>query len=171
MCQYSDISSVEEEEENSPSSGQLKKNKNEIYDDDDDDEQDHHGDNLYNYCNCIFCSRSTIYGEQGGNNISTEPVPIQCGACLPPMHGDQQQQDYEEEEEVLGDNDDLTVNVFNFPSTYFYLKLERTKSFKHKQDEIVNEQSYIVGLMKILYEEMLHWGIYTINCIYSFIVC
>ena len=28
----------------------------------------------------------------------------------------------------------------------FYLKLERTKSFKHKQDEIVNEQSYIVGL-------------------------
>ena len=28
----------------------------------------------------------------------------------------------------------------------FFLKLERTKSFKHKQDEIVNEQSYIVGL-------------------------
>ena len=45
----------------------------------------------------------------------------------------------------MGD-DDLTVNVFNFPSTYFYLKLERTKSFKHKQDEIVNEQSFIAGL-------------------------
>ena len=28
----------------------------------------------------------------------------------------------------------------------FYLKLERTKSFKHKQDEIVNEQSYIADL-------------------------
>ena len=28
----------------------------------------------------------------------------------------------------------------------FYLKLERTKSFKHKQDEIVNEQSYTAGL-------------------------
>ena len=68
------------------------------------------------------------------------------------MHGDQQQQDYEkeQEEEVLGDDDDLTVNVFNFPSTYFYLKLERTKSFKHKQDEIVNEQSYIVGLKENL---------------------
>ena len=70
------------------------------------------------------------------------------------MHGDQQQKDYEkeeeEEEEVLGDDDDLTVNVFNFSSTYFYLKLERTKSFKHKQEEIVNEQSYIVGLKENL---------------------
>ena len=28
----------------------------------------------------------------------------------------------------------------------FYLKLERTKSFKHKQDEVVNEESYIAGL-------------------------
>ena len=37
------------------------------------------------------------------------------------MYGDeQQQQDYEkeqEQEDVLG-NDDLTVNVFNFPSTF-----------------------------------------------------
>ena len=67
------------------------------------------------------------------------------------MYGDDQQQNYEkqeeeEEEEVLVGNDDLTVNVFNFPSTFFYLELERTKAFKHKQDEIVNEQSYIVGL-------------------------
>ena len=44
------------------------------------------------------------------------------------------------------EDDDLTVNVFNFPSTFFYLKFERTKSFKHKQDEIVNEQSYTAGL-------------------------
>ena len=64
MCQYSDISSVEEEEEeeeeeeNSPSSGQCKENNDENYV----DEQDHYGDNLYNFCNCIFCSRSTIYG-------------------------------------------------------------------------------------------------------------
>ena len=28
----------------------------------------------------------------------------------------------------------------------FYPILERTKSFKHKQDEIVNEQSYTAGL-------------------------
>ena len=32
----------------------------------------------------------------------------------------------------------------------FYLKLKRTKSFKHKQDEIVNEQSYIAGLKENL---------------------
>ena len=75
MCQYSDISSVEEEEENSPSSGQCKENNDENYV----GEQDHYGDNLYNFCNCIFCSRSTIYrGEQGGGgNIDTEPVTIQ----------------------------------------------------------------------------------------------
>ena len=71
MCQYSDISSVEDE--NSPSSGQCKKNKDENH-----DEQDDHGDKFYNFCNCIFCSRSTIYGEQGGN-IGTKPVTIQYG--------------------------------------------------------------------------------------------
>ena len=80
------------------SSGQWKENKDENYD----DEQDHHGDNLYNYCNCIVCSRSTFYGERGGN-IGTEPVTIQCGGGLPPMYGDQQQQhqqkDYEKEQE------------------------------------------------------------------------
>ena len=32
-----------------------------------------------------------------------------------------------------------------FQVLFFYLKLERTKSFKHKQDEIVNEHSYIAG--------------------------
>ena len=69
---------------------------------------------------------------------------LNVGGGLPPMCGDeqQQQQDYEkeqEQEEVLGD-DALTVNVFNFPNT-FYLKLERTKSFKYEKDEIVNEQS------------------------------
>ena len=84
MCQYSDISSVEDE--NSPSSGQSKENEDENY-----DEQDDHGDNFYNYCNCIFCSRSTIYGEQGGN-IGKEPVTIQYGGGLPPMYGDEQQQ-------------------------------------------------------------------------------
>ena len=92
MCQYSDISSVEDE--NSPSSGQCTENKDENY-----DEQDDYGDNLYNSCNCIFCSRSTIYGEQGGN-IGTEPVTIQYGGGLPSMCGD------------------LTVNVLNFPSTF-----------------------------------------------------
>ena len=46
-------------------------------------------------------------------NICTDPVTIQFGGGLPPMYGD-------EEEEVLGD-DDLTVNVLNFPSTFFIL--------------------------------------------------
>ena len=62
------------------------------------------------------------------------------------MYRDDQQQNHEKEQEILVGDDDLTVNVFNFPNTFFYLKLERTKSFKHKQDERVNEQSYIVGL-------------------------
>ena len=84
MCQYSDISSVEEE--NSPSSGQWKENNDENYV----TEQDHFGDNLYNFCNCIFCSRSTIYGEQGGGNIGTESVTIQCGGGIPSMYGDDQ---------------------------------------------------------------------------------
>ena len=154
MCQYSDISSVEEEEEEKENlSGQCKENKDENYD----GTQVHHEDNLYNCCNCIFCNRSTIYEEQGGN-IGTEPVTIQFGGGLSTMYGDQQQQqqqqqqqDYEQEEEEKEKeeeelDDDLFVNVFNFPSTFFFLKLERTKSFKHKQDEIVNEQSYIVGL-------------------------
>ena len=134
MCHYSDISSVEDK--NSPSSGQCEENK-------DEKEQDNNnGDNFYNSCNCIFCSRSIIYGEQQKRNIGTEPVTIQCGEGLPPIYGDEQEQ----EEEVLVGDDDLNVNVLNFPSTFFYLKLERTKSFKHKQDEIVNEQSYTAGL-------------------------
>ena len=103
MCHYSDISSVEDE--NSPSSGQCEENK-------DEKEQDDNGNNFYNSCNCIFCSRSIIYGEQG-RNIGTEPVTIQCGEGLPPIYGDEQEQ----EEEGVGD-DHLTVNVFNFPSTF-----------------------------------------------------
>ena len=122
MCQYSDISSVEEE--NSLSSGQCKENNDENYV----DEQDHYGDNLYNFCNCIFCSRSIIYGGEqgGGGNIDTEPVTMQCGGGIPSMYGDDQQQNHEkeqeeEEEEILVGDDDLTVNVFNFPNTFFIL--------------------------------------------------
>ena len=127
MCQCSDISSVEEEE-NSPSSGQCKENNGENYV----DEKDHYGDNLYNFCNCIFCSRSTIYGGEqggggggGGGNIDTEPVTIQCGGGIPSMYGDDQQQNHEKEKEekeegkeILVGDDDLTVNVFNFPNTF-----------------------------------------------------
>ena len=114
VCQYSDISS--DEEENSLSSGQRKENNDENYV----DEQDNCGDNLYNFCNCIFC-RSTIYGgEQGGGGENID---------IPSMYGDDQQQNHEkeqeeeevEEEEILVGDDDLTVNVFNFPNTFFIL--------------------------------------------------
>ena len=122
MCNYSDISSVEDDD-NSPTSGQFEENENQNY-----YEKDDNRDNFYNCCNCIFCSGSTMYGWYR-RNICTDPVTIQHGRGLPPMYdGDeqqQQQQNYEkeqqqeqEEEEVLGD-DDLTVNVFNFPSTFF----------------------------------------------------
>ena len=111
MCHYSDISSVEDE--NSPSSGQCEENK-------DEKEQDNNnGDNFYNSCNCAFCSRRIIYGEQG-RNIGTEPVTIQCGEGLPLIYGDEQEQEEEEEEVLVGD-DDLTVNVFNFSSTFLIL--------------------------------------------------
>ena len=53
----------------------------------------------------------------------------------------------------------------------FYLKLERKKSFKHKQDEIVNEQSFIAGLRENAIARNVTQGIYIINCIYFFIVC
>ena len=108
MCHYSDISSVEEDE-NSPSSGQCEENKGEK------EQDNNNGDNFYNSCNCIFCSRSIIYGEQQGRNIGTEPVTIQCGEGLPPIYGDEQE---EEEEEVLVGDDNLNVNVLNFPSTF-----------------------------------------------------
>ena len=111
VCQYSDISSVEKD--NSISSGQCKVNNDDNYV----DEQDHYGDNLYNFCNCIFCSRSSIYGGEqgggGGGNIDTELVTMQCGGGIPSMYADDQQQNHEEEEEeVLVGDDYLTVNVF-----------------------------------------------------------
>ena len=73
---------------------------------------------LQNYSmRLILYSRSIIYGEQKGRNIGTEPVTIQCGEGLPPIYGDEQ----EEEEEFLVGDDDLNVNVLNFPSTFFIL--------------------------------------------------
>ena len=51
---------------------------------------------------------------------------MQCGGGIPSMYGDDQQQNHEkeqeeEEEEILVGDDDLTVNVFNFPNTFFIL--------------------------------------------------
>ena len=55
------------------------------------------------------------------------------------------EEEEEEEEPQLGDND-LTIDLFNFPHTCFHLTLNRTKSFKHKQHDLVNEQSYTATL-------------------------
>ena len=40
----------------------------------------------------------------------------------------------------------MPLDVFNFPNSFFHLQLRKTKSFKHKQDEIINEQSYTATL-------------------------
>ena len=63
---------------------------------------------------------------------------------------DENQRESESEEQqedvpMLAD-DELTTDVFNFPHTFFQLTLKRTKSFKHKQHDLVNEQSYTVTL-------------------------
>ena len=58
---------------------------------------------------------------------------------------DIEMEEEEEEEPQLGD-DDLRIDVFNFPHTFFHLTLNRTKSFKHKQHDLVNEQSYTATL-------------------------
>ena len=47
----------------------------------------------------------------------------------------------EEEEDPQLADDDLTIDVFNFPQT-----LNITKSFKHKLHDLVNEQSYTATL-------------------------
>ena len=52
----------------------------------------------------------------------------------------------EEEEKPQLADDDLTIDVFNFPHTFFHLTLSRTISFIHKQHKLVNEQSYITTL-------------------------
>ena len=46
----------------------------------------------------------------------------------------------------MHNDDQLTTDVFNFPHTFFQLTLLQTKSFKHKQHALVNEQSYTVTM-------------------------
>ena len=45
-------------------------------------------------------------------------------------------------------DDELTTDIFNFPHTFFQLTLKRTKSFKHKQKDLANEQSDTVTFKK-----------------------
>ena len=62
---------------------------------------------------------------------------------LGPKNENYGNKDMEMEEE---EEDDMTIDVFNFPHTLFHLTLNRTKSFKHKQHDLVNEQSYTATL-------------------------
>ena len=55
-------------------------------------------------------------------------------------------EDKQWDEVELHDDDQLTTDVFNFPHTFFQLTLLWTKSFKHKQHDLVNEQSYTVTM-------------------------
>ena len=41
---------------------------------------------------------------------------------------------------------DLRPDVNNFPHYFFTLELKKTRSFKHKKHDIVNEHSYTMGI-------------------------
>ena len=76
------------------------------------------------------------------SNESIELLPAnQVGGSVAFLSKDEQQVEAE-----LQDDDQLTTDVFNFPHTYFELSLHQTNSFKHKQHDLVNEQSYTVTM-------------------------
>ena len=41
---------------------------------------------------------------------------------------------------------DLRVEVDNFPDYFFTLELKKTRSFKHKKQDIINEHSYMMRM-------------------------
>ena len=57
---------------------------------------------------------------------------------------DHYEQDEEEEEEEEG----IIENIPNFPNSFFTLELKKTKSFRHHQYDLVDENSYIAKLQK-----------------------
>ena len=135
MCHYSDVSSAN----TSPSSGQ---NNNEQINQGSEQHMQWHSDVNDPYVNCSEGVQSMEWQEGGG--------PLDNVSVLGPRNDNYRNKDIEmeeeeEEEPQLGD-DDLTIDVFNFPHTFFHLTLNRTKSFKHKQHDLVNEQSYTATL-------------------------
>ena len=101
-----------------------------------------HGDVNDPHVNCSEGVQSMEWQEGGG--------PLDNVSMLGPQNDNYRNKDIEmeeeeEEEPQLGD-DDLTIDVFNFPHTFFHLTSNRTKSFKHKQHDLVNEQSYTATL-------------------------
>ena len=136
MCHYSDVSSAD----TSPNSGQ---NNNEQINQGSEQPMQWHSDVNVPYVNCSEGVQSMKWQEGGGG-------PLDNVSVLGPQNDnfrnkDIEMEEGEEEEPQLGDND-LTIDVFNFPHTFFHLTLNRTKSFKHKQHDLVNEQSYTATL-------------------------
>ena len=133
MCSYSNVSSAD----NSPNAGQ---NTNEDISQGSEQPMQWHSDVNDPYVNCSEGVESMEWQEGGG--------PLDNVSVLGPRndnHGNKDMKMEKEEEPQLAD-DDLTIDVFNFPHTFFHLTLSRTKSFKHKQHDLVNEQSYTATL-------------------------
>ena len=135
MCHYSDVSSAD----TSPNSGQ---NNNEQINQGSEQPMQWHSDVNDPYVNCSEGVQSMEWQEGGGG-------PLDNVSVLGPQNDNFRNKDIEmeeEEEEPQQGDDDLTIDVFNFPHTFFHLTLNRTKSFKHKQHDLVNEQSYTATL-------------------------
>ena len=132
MCHYSDVSSAD----TSPNSGQ---NNNEQINQGSEQPMQWHSDVNDPYVNCSEGVQSMQWQEGGG--------PLDNVSVLGPQNDNYRNKDIEmEEEEPQLGIDDLTIGVFYFPHTFFHLTLNRTKSFKHKQHDLVNEQSYTATL-------------------------
>ena len=125
-CHYSDVSSAD----TSSSSGQ---NTNEDISQGSEQPMQWHSDVNDPYVNCSEGVESMEWQEGGG--------PLDNVSVQNDNNGNKDMEMEEEEEPQLAD-DDSTFDVFNFPHTFFHLTLNGTKSFKHKQLDLVNEQSY-----------------------------
>ena len=92
------------------------------------------------HLNCSEGVESVEWQEGGGpqDNVSV----------MEPQNDNYGNKDIEMEkkEEPQQADDYLIIDVFNFPHTFFHLTLNRTKFFKHKQHDLVNEQSYTATL-------------------------
>ena len=132
MCHYSDVSSAD----TSPNAGQ---NTNQDISQGSEQPMQWHSDVNDPYVSCSEGVESMEWQEGGG--------PLDNVSVLGPQNDNygKKDVDMEEEEPQLAD-DDLTIDVFNFPHTFLHFTLNRTKSFKHKQHDLANEQSYTATL-------------------------
>ena len=131
MCHYSDVSSAD----TSSSAGQ---NTNQDISQGSEQPMQWHSDVNDPYVNCSEGVESMEWQEGGG--------PLDNLSVQNDNYGNKDMEMEEEEEEPQLADDDLTIDFFNFPHTFFHLTLNRTKSFKHKQHDLVNEQSYTATL-------------------------